>query len=116
MRVGITDNFDSAHRATGEGTEGALHGHTYRVEVVVQGGHASGMVVDFRVLKEHTRETLKRYDHVELNRVLKDPTVEGLARAIFDDLARLQPGLHSVKVWEGSAAWAEARAAEAPCA
>jgi 6-pyruvoyltetrahydropterin/6-carboxytetrahydropterin synthase len=101
MRVGVLDYIDSAHAVPGPDGPAGLHGHTYRVEVAVQGDHKGAMVVDFKVLKERLKAVLKPYDHCVLDEILPNPDVDGLAKAIFLDLAAVQEGLLEIKVWEG---------------
>ena len=55
MRLGITDHIDCAHLLPGHPKCGRLHGHTYRVEVVVDGPASEGMVLDFADLKGQVR-------------------------------------------------------------
>ena len=59
MRLGITDHLDCAHLLPGHPKCGRLHGHTYRVEVVVDGETRDGMVVDFADLKSQVRAVLR---------------------------------------------------------
>jgi 6-pyruvoyltetrahydropterin/6-carboxytetrahydropterin synthase len=72
MRVSKTVTFDAAHRITlHKGKCKNLHGHTYKMEVILEGGLVAedgasdlGMVVDFgevnKILKEKIVEV---YDH-----------------------------------------------------
>ncbi len=107
MRVGIIDHMDCAHALPGiDGGEG-VHGHTYKVEVVVQGDYKGGMLIDFKALREQARQAMAAFDHRNLNEVLSFPSVENLCLAIFHDLAARQPGLVSVRLWEGATKWAE---------
>ena len=77
MKLGITEFIDCAHFLPGHPKCGQLHGHTYKVEVVIEGEHApgQGMIVDFNDLKLRTREVLHRYDHRNWNDVLEFPSV-----------------------------------------
>ncbi len=51
MRVGIFDFMDCAHLVKAlDGCE-VPHGHTYKVEVVVEGELKDGMVMDFKALR-----------------------------------------------------------------
>jgi 6-pyruvoyltetrahydropterin/6-carboxytetrahydropterin synthase len=73
-----------------------LHGHSYRVEVHVQGSVQpdsgmpnAGMVVDFADIRSAFQPLRDRLDHYYLNEVegLENPTSENLARWIWDRLA-----------------------------
>lgn len=56
---GVGWDFNAAHTGLHEGVFEPLHGHTYQVSLVVWGlPDASGMVADFRVLKQHLREVI----------------------------------------------------------
>src|ERR1700674_3449699 len=67
-----------------------LHGHSYRVEVRVQGDidPVTGMVIDFAEIKAAFAPLLDQLDHYFLNEVegLENPTSENLARWIWDHL------------------------------
>jgi 6-pyruvoyltetrahydropterin/6-carboxytetrahydropterin synthase len=71
-----------------------LHGHSFRVEVHVQGAvdEEAGWVVDFADIKEAFMPLFEQLDHHYLNEVegLSNPTSENLAKWIW---ARLLPGL-----------------------
>jgi len=72
-----------------------LHGHSYRVEVHVDGPvePGSGMVVDFADIKAAFQPLRDRLDHYYLNEVegLENPTSENLAQWIWDRLVGRLP-------------------------
>jgi len=107
MRVGRQFHFDSSHVLPGHPKCGVLHGHTYRVEVVVEGDEAEDMVLDFDELRRHVRRVIDELDHAHLNELLPMPTVENLARWMRDRLVADLPQLAALKVWEGDGKWAE---------
>ena len=109
MRVGRTFYIDSSHLLPGHPKCGVLHGHTYRVDVEVEGEQgADGMVVDFAVVREKAEAFLEPLDHVHLNDVLDaPPTVENLAAHVYEGLSRELPGLSRIRVWEGHGKYAE---------
>src|SRR5262249_55326005 len=80
MRLGITEYIDCAHFLPGHPKCGQVHGHTYKVEVIIEGEASGGMVVDFTDLKTRTREVLAQYDHRHWNDVLEVPTVENICQ------------------------------------
>src|SRR5262245_10716261 len=51
MKIGILDHIDCAHFLPNHPKCGSLHGHTYRVELIVEGPVRDGMVMDFADLK-----------------------------------------------------------------
>jgi len=108
MKVGITEHFDSMHLLPGHPKCGVPHGHTYKVEVSVEGPVVKGMVIDFDVLKRGLREILKVYDHTDLNRLLPMPSCENIALDLLRMLKERVPHQKmSVRVWEGEGKWAE---------
>jgi len=45
MRLGVIDYIDSAHYLPGHGKCGRVHGHTYKIEVIIEGEvRENGMV------------------------------------------------------------------------
>ncbi|MBI4415972.1 MAG: 6-carboxytetrahydropterin synthase, partial [Euryarchaeota archaeon] len=46
MRLGITEYIDCAHHLPGHPKCGQLHGHTYQVDVSIEGDHQGGMLLD----------------------------------------------------------------------
>lgn len=63
---------------------GRVHGHGYRVRLTIEGPVASdGFVVDFAVLKRtYALAVDAKLDHRYLNKVIKNPTAEGVAEWI----------------------------------
>jgi len=106
MHLGITDYIDCAHQLPGHGKCGQLHGHTYRVEVEVEGPSDGGMVVDFAELKAQVRTVLGRYDHRHWNDFLDYPTVENICERLATELAAALAFPFSIRVHEGHGKWA----------
>ena len=107
MRLGITEYIDCAHFLPGHAKCGRLHGHTYKVEVVIEGEKEKGMVIDFADLKGQVRKVLGEYDHQALNDYLDYPSVENICELLG---ARLRERLgfpFRIRVWEGEGKWAE---------
>lgn len=93
MQVGKIFTFDSAHFLPNYyGKCERMHGHTYRLKVVVEGPIGdNGLVIDFVILKKIVKEqVLDRIDHQVLNDVLAVPSCENLAKWIWGQLADLQ--------------------------
>jgi 6-pyruvoyltetrahydropterin/6-carboxytetrahydropterin synthase len=107
MRLGVTDHIDCAHLLPGHPKCGQLHGHTYRVEVVVEGELANGMVLDFAELKARLRGILGRYDHRHWNDFMEYPTVENICERLAGEIAAAISFPFTVRVYEGHAKWAE---------
>jgi 6-pyruvoyltetrahydropterin/6-carboxytetrahydropterin synthase len=113
----VVSDFAAAHNLREfRGKCENLHGHNWKVEVVVRGTEldSSGVVVDFAEIKKATRELLGELDHRYLNDIPffqeHNPSSENIARYLFDRLAeRLNGGsrwIHSVSAWESSDACA----------
>jgi 6-pyruvoyltetrahydropterin/6-carboxytetrahydropterin synthase len=107
MRLGVTDHIDCAHVLPGHPKCGRLHGHTYRVEVVVEGEMKDGMVLDFADLKNRIRSVLSRYDHRHWNEFVDYPTVENICDRLATEIAVEVTFPFSIRVYEGHAKWAE---------
>ena len=86
MKLGVIDYIDCAHFIPGHDKCGSLHGHTYKVEVIIEGDNRSGMIIDFAELKKSIKETLKLYDHKTLNDILEFPSVENICESIKSKL------------------------------
>jgi len=85
MRLGVVEYMDAAHYLPGHETCGKMHGHTYRVELVVEGEKGeTGMVMDFYEMKSILKKALAEYDHRCLNEVVDYPSVENLCEAIYN--------------------------------
>ncbi len=113
--VGITRRFSSAHRLRNyNGKCENLHGHNYRVEVVVYGDKlVNGMLIDFVLLKQKLDGIIKFLDHAYLNDIKPftelEPSAENIAEYIYTTLSENFTGrvhLSCVKVWESDDNWA----------
>jgi 6-pyruvoyltetrahydropterin/6-carboxytetrahydropterin synthase len=100
-------SFEAAHRLPAVPADhkcARLHGHSFRVEVHVQGpvGAESGWVMDFADLSEAWQPLHEVLDHRYLNEVpgLENPTSEALALWIWAALAPTLAGLSEVVVRE----------------
>ncbi len=108
MRLGITEFIDCAHFLPGHSKCGQLHGHTYKIEVMIEGQNRSGgMILDFNDLKTQTREVLHRYDHRNWNDFLEFPSVENICELLGGQLRERIPFPIVIRVWEGHGKWAE---------
>jgi 6-pyruvoyltetrahydropterin/6-carboxytetrahydropterin synthase len=107
MRLGITDYIDCAHFLPGHPKCGQLHGHTYKVEVVIEGDHQGGMVMDFADLKRETAAVLGQYDHRNWNDFLEYPSVENICELLSRKLKERIRFPLVIRVFEGHGKWAE---------
>jgi 6-pyruvoyltetrahydropterin/6-carboxytetrahydropterin synthase len=99
--------FEAAHRLPNVEPSNKchrLHGHSFRVEVVVEGelDEGKGWLMDYADIKAAFEPLRKRLDHYYLNEIegLENPTSENVARWIWARLQPLLPMLHKVIVHE----------------
>ncbi len=115
IRIAKTFDFDAAHFlplvADGHKCK-RMHGHTYRVEVVVAGElDARGMVCDYSEIFDAWKPIEACLDHRVLNEVpgLSNPTTELLAPWILERFVRaLNVRVVCVRVYESSTTYCEA--------
>ncbi len=107
MKLGVIDYIDCAHFIPGHGKCGQLHGHTYKVEVVIEGENRSGMIIDFSELKKSIKEGLGHFDHKMLNDLIEYPSVENICEAVKGRLAECIPFPFTLRIWEGEGKWVE---------
>jgi 6-pyruvoyltetrahydropterin/6-carboxytetrahydropterin synthase len=106
MRIGIVDHIDCAHAVRALDGCHLTHGHTYKVEIVVEGPLKDGIVMDFKILKAEAKKVLARYDHGDLNLLMDVPSCEHLCIALLKELRAAIPGTVEVRCWEGVNKWA----------
>ncbi|MGE0451890.1 MAG: 6-pyruvoyl tetrahydropterin synthase family protein [Vicinamibacteria bacterium] len=107
MKLGIREHIDCAHFLPDHVKCGQLHGHTYTVEIVVEGEPKDGMLVDFADLKRQVRTVLHRYDHRNWNDFLEYPSVENICARIHSELRERLKFSFTLRVFEGHGKWAE---------
>lgn len=113
VRICKTFDFDAAHSLPSLPKSHKchrLHGHTYRVDVVLQGEpDERGMVADYAEIAAAWQVVDGLLDHRHLNEIegLENPTTEVLAPFIFDLLVDTLPALHRVRIYESSTTWCE---------
>ena len=107
MDIYVTMTFDAAHRwpAVPAGHKcGNLHGHTFVVEVYVQGevSETNGWVVDFGDIKATAKSYVDQLDHTYLNDIegLENPTSENIAIWLWGKLDPQIRGLSKIVVKE----------------
>jgi len=110
--VMIQEEFSAAHALRGyRGKCENLHGHNWKVEVYVRGEQLdeTGMLVDFKDVKEATRGVMTYLDHFNLNELKPfdkelNPSSEHLAGFILHKVAERinsdRVKVYKVRVWE----------------
>lgn len=91
-----------------------LHGHNWKIEIYIQGNELdkSGMLIDFKILKDHTNTILDNLDHTYLNELPifagKSPSSELIAEYIFNELekklTKSPVAIKKVVAWESEKA------------
>jgi 6-pyruvoyltetrahydropterin/6-carboxytetrahydropterin synthase len=115
--IGVVSQFEAAHRLVGDfGPAQRMHGHTYRVEVSVQGATLAndGTLVDISLIQARLGDVVGRLHYQNLDEVPgligRNTTAEVVADFIWDELASVlhQRGLTQLRVavWESPQAWA----------
>ena len=121
MRISICReySFEAAHHLEyHNGKCHNLHGHSYRVEVEVEGelcreGNDTGMVMDFAGLDYFVNSlVINKLDHTVINESLPEiyPTAENIALWVFSELSQsfgLIVRLKRVRVYETARSYAE---------
>ena len=113
----VRDSFAAAHRIEDyHGKCEELHGHNFKVEVLVQGDAVGegGMLLDFAILKGRLKEILEELDHKYINEIPffkeRASSSEYLALYIYDRLKVLLGSeaviLREVRIWESENAYA----------
>jgi 6-pyruvoyltetrahydropterin/6-carboxytetrahydropterin synthase len=108
ISISKTFAFEAAHTIPHHpGKCSRMHGHSYRLEVIVAGpiqteGEAKGMVVDFgEISMVVEREVISQFDHQFLNDLVDYPTTaENLALDIFKRLTHAGLPVDTIKLWE----------------
>lgn len=81
--------FDSAHNLVEyHGKCEALHGHTYRLEVTIEGTpRKDGMILDYGIIKKIVKEKIiNKFDHRYLNDIVPQSSSENLVQWIWNEL------------------------------
>jgi len=107
--------FDAAHDLPfHEGKCKELHGHTYKLEVIVHGevNKETGMVIDFGVLKKEVNMfVIDTFDHKYLNDIIPNPTAEnlilGIHTVLYNVLRRekIKEFSLDLRLWETPTSW-----------
>ena len=111
FEIEIDRTFSAAHQLRGyNGDCCKLHGHNYKVTVVVRSEELDeiGIALDFKKLKSELDALLAEYDHTNLSELPEfqtiNPTSENLARTIYRKIgAKMNGGsiqVHRVRIGE----------------
>lgn len=104
MLIAKEFTFDAAHRLLNyEGKCANLHGHTYKLQVILSGKvQKNGLVFDFVDLKKIVnKKVISILDHTFINKIVKQSTAENISIWIWDQLVKHLP-LYEIRLWESS--------------
>lgn len=132
MRISKVFTFDAGHRLTKhKGKCYNLHGHTYKLEVLVDGPlNENDMVMDFSLLKNAVNSIIDEYDHAMILNIKDfniiqlceqhgyrqvllngDPTAELIVTDIYKKLVPMINDrliiIHGIRLWETPTSYAE---------
>lgn len=102
MLIGKEFTFDSAHNLLNyTGKCASLHGHTYKLHVVLSGKlQKNGLVFDFGDIKSIVNEkVISVLDHKYINDIIKQPSAENISIWIWNQLKKDLP-LFEIRLWE----------------
>ncbi|MFA6470594.1 MAG: 6-carboxytetrahydropterin synthase QueD [Candidatus Latescibacterota bacterium] len=95
FELSVDAQFSAAHCLRGyEGDCGRIHGHTFKVTVIVAAQNNSniGMAMDFKIIAKILKESVKDFDHRFLNEheyfLTINPTSENIAYILFNRLSK----------------------------
>lgn len=117
MRTSVTRSFtfEAAHQLPWHpGKCQRLHGHSYRLEVTVEGPIGDqGIVVDFSDIRRVVeREVIDRFDHQYLNDLLENPTAELIAHEIWKSVEAADLAVSHIRLWETPDSWVDVSRSE----
>jgi 6-pyruvoyltetrahydropterin/6-carboxytetrahydropterin synthase len=113
----VKDSFAAAHKLVGyNGKCEELHGHNFTVEAFFSGKKLGndGLLVDFKILKNHLKDVLDALDHKYLNELSffngKTSSAEYIAIYIYEEMEKKMEDtevfLKEIRVWESDKAYA----------
>lgn len=106
MKVTKKFTFEAAHTIKGHITCGKVHGHSYKLEVTLEGPVIGGMVMDFKELKSLVKErVIDKLDHEYLDELgyFKISTAENISVWIWNQIYSGLAGnvhLSEIKLYE----------------
>lgn len=104
MQVQLCRTFylDAAHRVPGSDVGDCMHGHTFKIDVVVEGevDPKVGWLIDFAEISDAFKPLHAQLDHAYLNEVkdMPDASLNGIRKWIMERLAPKLPRLKDVHV------------------
>lgn len=111
----VETKFSAAHQLRNyQGRCERLHGHNWKVAVSVRAAvlNDTGLVLDFKDIRDKADDLLAQLEHSFINEVFPfteiNPTSENIAKWIFDGISKKlnteTVRVYAVKVWESDTA------------
>lgn len=115
MKTFITKifRFEMAHQLIDSYSDECknIHGHSYKLEVTLEGDRnpKTGMIIDFKELKEIVQPIIDDFDHsfLTVENYGMNPTAENMAYDIFKLLRERTPLLKKIRLWETNNSYVE---------
>ena len=114
--------FEAAHYLKNTGKCSNLHGHSYKLQVEVEGSVSNGMVMNFTELKKVLESVHEEFDHKCTNdldvsgyaglNMVEYPTAENMTMYMWNRIQDLLPSgvnLHCIRLWETATSYVEYR-------
>lgn len=105
--------FEMAHQLTDSYSQECqeIHGHSYSVEVTLEGpiDPVTGMIMDFKKLKEIVKPIIDSYDHKFFTKESygANPTAENMANDIFWKIRKKTLLIIKIRLWETDTGYVE---------
>jgi 6-pyruvoyl tetrahydropterin synthase/QueD family protein len=96
--------FEAAHAVVMNGQMEEIHGHTFRLEIAVEGPLKDGYIMDFLELRKIVGSVINKLDHRNLSTLFENPTTENIALWIAEKVQEKLPEdvrLKRIVLWEG---------------
>lgn len=116
MKSSVTKivKFETAHQLTDSYSKECqiIHGHSYKCEVTFEGSidKDTGMIMDFKLIKEVLQEVVDKYDHQFFTKDTFDgfnPTAENMCIDIFNMVRSNTVLITRVRLWETDSCYAQ---------
>jgi 6-pyruvoyltetrahydropterin/6-carboxytetrahydropterin synthase len=97
FELSVEREFSAAHAITINGRREPVHGHNWKVQVIVAGEtlDGNGLLCDFHVIERDIDAIIGRFDNNDLNAMPPfdrvNPTAEHVAQHIGQEIARKLP-------------------------
>jgi 6-pyruvoyltetrahydropterin/6-carboxytetrahydropterin synthase len=98
--------FEAAHflpKYSYMGKCNSIHGHSYKMFISIKEdiNQTTGIVIDFKTIKEAVKPCLDKLDHCLLNDYIEIPTAENIILWVWKQLSENGlRGISSIELWE----------------